>query len=218
MAKLKRLQIKSNGMFQNWPVIDYDGQVMQKLTTKIAMPSFVKNNTQVFFNYTVREEDKRPDLVAKKFYGDPKLDWIVLFFNNIIDPTFEWPMNNEVFTQFIIDKYGSVAAASSGVYVCRQISHLDNITPDAYNALDISLQKYWVPNTDSFGNIIDYVYVDYGFELSDQGAFATVDFNYMEELSSYDYEYRKNEDRKVIRLLHPTYVGAFLSEYKRALG
>lgn len=219
MAKLKRLQIKSNGMFQNWPVIDYDGQQMQKLTTKITMPSFIKNNTQVFFNYTIRSHDYRPDVVASKMYGDKKLDWVVLFFNNIIDPSFEWPMNNVVFEQFIIDKYGSVALAQSTVRRYKQAEQKENISAATYDALSTNLQKYWVKQLDQGGNIIDYRYLDSNYEISPLGyAALSGESAYWDEISAYDEEVNKNEARKVIRLIQPAYLSGFLSQYRRTLG
>ena len=50
--------------------------------------------------------DDRPDIVANKFYDDPRLDWIVLLSNNIMNVQTEWPMTQSDYYDFLIDKYG----------------------------------------------------------------------------------------------------------------
>ena len=53
--------------------------------------------------------DDRPDNVANKFYDDPRLDWIVLLSNNIMNVQTEWPMTQSDYYDFLIDKYGDEA-------------------------------------------------------------------------------------------------------------
>ena len=53
--------------------------------------------------------DDRPDIVANKFYDDPRLDWIVLLSNNIMNVQTEWPMTQSDYYDFLIDKYGDEA-------------------------------------------------------------------------------------------------------------
>lgn len=65
------------------------------------------------FNYVTSLEDyyikegERPDQIAEKYYEDPELDWIVLITNNITDAQNQWPLDGEVFRNYLIDKYGS---------------------------------------------------------------------------------------------------------------
>ena len=51
--------------------------------------------------------DARPDNVANDFYQDPDLDWLVLMCNNIINIQTEWPMLQNDFERFLLDKYGT---------------------------------------------------------------------------------------------------------------
>lgn len=49
------------------------------------------------FRYTVLpSETRRPDLVARKFYGSESLMWIVLQFNNIVDIEEEFKTGREI--------------------------------------------------------------------------------------------------------------------------
>ena len=49
--------------------------------------------------------DERPDNVAQKIYGDPTLDWLVLLSNNIINQSDEWPLPQQSFYNYLIEKY-----------------------------------------------------------------------------------------------------------------
>ena len=65
-------------------------------------------NLSFFSKYQIVGDD-RPDNVANKFYDDPKLDWIVLLSNNIMNVQTEWPMTQSDYYDFLIDKYGDEA-------------------------------------------------------------------------------------------------------------
>ena len=45
--------------------------------------------------------------MAEKIYEDSSLDWIVLLANNITNIYTEWPMSENSFYNFLIDKYGT---------------------------------------------------------------------------------------------------------------
>ena len=52
-----------------------------------------KENESNFFWYTLVDEET-PDDVAYKLYGDPSKFWIILLFNDIIDPQNEWLLSS----------------------------------------------------------------------------------------------------------------------------
>jgi len=60
-----------------------------------------------FFNKYQIVGDERPDNVAYKFYGDETLDWVVLLSNNILNVYDEWPLTQESFDSYLLEKYGS---------------------------------------------------------------------------------------------------------------
>jgi len=62
-----------------------------------------------FEKYQIKGDD-RPDIVANEVYGDPTLDWVIFTCNNITDVYSEWPMSNEVFNTYLLEKYGSYDA------------------------------------------------------------------------------------------------------------
>ena len=61
-------------------------------------------NLTVFTKYSIKGDD-RPDNVAQRLYQDPSLDWIILLANNITHIPTEWPMPQNDFDRFLLDKY-----------------------------------------------------------------------------------------------------------------
>lgn len=217
--KPKRLQLKTNGMFGNWPVINYDGVDMQKLTVKVSFPDLVKKNSASFFSYTLKDDDHRPDIVARKLYGDATLDWVILYFNRIIDPMFEWPMDAIVFEKYIIDKYGSIATAQSEDLYYKLREDIEPISVSAYNALSAAAQEYWVPLEDYLGTITSYRFNSLGYQISLEG-YDNLDANvkqYWSLVDAYEEEVTKNNNNKIIRVLKPSYISLFLREYRAAM-
>ena len=60
--------------------------------------------------------DDRPDNVAFQVYDDSSLDWIVLLSNNIINVQTEWPLSQNNFDRFLLDKYGDYNTLYNGVH------------------------------------------------------------------------------------------------------
>ena len=59
-----------------------------------------------FTKYSIQGDD-RPDNVAFQVYQDSKLDWVVLLANNIINIQDEWPLTQESFENYLLNKYGN---------------------------------------------------------------------------------------------------------------
>lgn len=63
----------------------------------------------IFFTKYQIEGNDRPDNVAYRVYGDETLDWLILLANNIINIQTEWPLTQDGFYNYLIEKYGSEA-------------------------------------------------------------------------------------------------------------
>ena len=62
------------------------------------------NDATVFTEYQIKGDD-RPDNVAFEIYQDSSLDWLVLLCNNILNIQTEWPLLQNDFDRFLLDKY-----------------------------------------------------------------------------------------------------------------
>ena len=72
-------------------------------------------DTTIFTKYEIKGND-RPDNVAFDFYGNSKLDWLVLQCNNILNIQSEWPMQQQDFDRYLLDKYNIFPSPYTSAY------------------------------------------------------------------------------------------------------
>ena len=152
----------------------------------------LKDKSGIFYEYSIQDGD-RPDVIADKFYGNADYAWIVLHYNDIIDPFFDWPLFGEDFNRFIIAKYGSISSAQSTVKNYYQILTKEFVRNDGTR----------VPARE--------VAVD----LTTFNSLSTTD---RRSETQYDFEVEKNEERKQIKLLEPRFLAQAIDEVETILG
>ena len=138
--------------------------------------------------------DERPDNVAEKFYDDPTLDWVILLANNITNIQTEWPMSENSFNNFLIDKYGSqVGISSIHHYECTGVKD--------------TLGVVIAPE----GLTIDK---DYSVTYYDQYASAGIvtATNLAETITNYNYESKLQDEKRNIFVLKPEYLSVVFND------
>ncbi len=94
--------------FTSYPVIQYQNKKVRDLTRRSKVRDDLLSDPFIFLPFTVQEGEK-PETVAQLYYGTVEDTWLVLLANNITDPYYEWPMSDEEFNQFFIDKYSEIS-------------------------------------------------------------------------------------------------------------
>lgn len=133
--------------FTRFPQIEYSNTVCLDLTKRAALKGDGRESPYVFYPYTVKNE-LRSDHVSEFYYNDAELDWLVLLSNDVIDPYYDWYMGEERFSDFIKDKFGSVAKAMKMVKFYRNNWYEDDniLEPSVYeNTIDKDWKKYYTP-------------------------------------------------------------------------
>ena len=125
--------------FRYFPQLNYqydDGNTAVGLditnpTSHVILVERIKQHVTAFYDYIV-QDGERPDSVATKVYGGPEYTWIVLVLNNI-QSLYDWPLTQEEFESYIVDRYGSVAnAQASKIYKTVNGHIVDSVS---YNLL-----------------------------------------------------------------------------------
>ena len=80
--------------------------VVKNLFKRGKLRDDIYQNIAFFTKYEIIGND-RPDNVAAEIYGDSDLDWVVLISNNIVNVQSEWPLLQNDFDRFMLDKYGT---------------------------------------------------------------------------------------------------------------
>ena len=183
--------------FTYFPTVEHDlTKVGQKVTlTNVLRRFIVRNDLQersdIFYKYNVQVGD-RPDIIAEKYYGDADLAWLVLHFNDIKDPIFDFPLFGRDFDNYIKGKYGSVPAARSEVHEYRQI-----------------LQEKEVKFN---GTIMPERYV-----VVDLTTYNTLNPTARRTIYKYDWEEELNEKKREIKILDKRYLDKVRDEIETIL-
>ena len=162
--------------FDNFPKIPYDidgtGLTTESVTNifhRFGILKDVISNAGSYVLYEIEENDT-PEIIAEKAYDDAGAGWIILYANKIIDPQFDWPLNDDAFRKFITQKYGSIANAQSTYHHYEKVvetrvgdttytrTYLVNKERLTHNALDVPY-TYYQPYSGNMVLTVDTEYV-----------------------------------------------------------
>jgi hypothetical protein len=183
--------------FSYFPKTDNDltqvGQTVRvtNILKRFKIKSDLKDRADVFYEYDIQEGD-RPDTIAEKYYGNANMAWLVLHFNNIVDPIFGWHLNENQFNKMIKGKYGSIPSAQSTVHEYRQVIREASVLNDGTR----------VPKR--------YVVID-------KTTYDTLSESVKESISKYDYEIEENDKRRKIKILDKRYLNKLKDEVRSVL-
>ena len=97
--------------FERFPLYAYDIQDTQNQTLitdilrRVNLKGNVAANTLVFDQYNILDGEQ-PDIVARKYYGDSELHWVIVTVNNITS-RYDWPLDQVALSDFVNDKYSN---------------------------------------------------------------------------------------------------------------
>lgn len=143
--------------FDKFPIIRYGNTQVVDITKRVKVLDSVYTNLVNYYPYDI-ENDERADNISDRYYNDQYLSWILYLSNKIIDPYYEWYLNQNTMEEFLIKKYGSIANATNKIAFYRNnwYEHTDPVSVDFYDALDPALQKFYeplLPQTDVYATI-----------------------------------------------------------------
>jgi hypothetical protein len=162
------------------------------ISTRFIIKQIVGDPNLIYYDYVVRDGE-RPDIIAEKYYGDSRLDWVLMFFNQIHDPYFEWVKNTLEFENYIRQKYGSIADAQAEV--------------NRYEQKIYSQSTY----TNDFGETI---VVPAKYVTVDASTYATLSPTDRREIDQYTHENNLNEAKRNIKILDEEFVPELLKTYR----
>jgi len=187
---------------------------VNNIVSRFNFENKFKENTAVSYEYDIKDGDT-PEIIAAKFYGDSERHWIVLLFNNIVDPLFDWPMPYNTLVKFMDEKYKEYSGAQLGSNWAKSQIHsyykIEKRTLLSTNTITISKFK------------IDANTYD-GLTISTNTPPITLPDSqllkieiYKETQSYYDYEMELNESKRSIKLLKPEFVPNVEQEFRRVI-
>tara|TARA_Y100001973_G_scaffold98828_1_gene156965 strand:- start:46 stop:717 length:672 start_codon:yes stop_codon:yes gene_type:complete len=163
--------------------------------TKISQTIF--DDLTYFTKYQVIA-DERPDNIAYKIYGDSNLDWMVMLANNITNLQNEWPLEEQSFYRFLINKYGSEAGIET-------VHHYET-----QKVID-SKEKVIVPKGLEVPSNYSVTFLDSGTRTEQ------IRTNITDAITNREYEEKIQDEKRNIFLIKPRFTGLILEEMERVM-
>jgi hypothetical protein len=189
------------------------------IIARFGFESTLKNNSAAFYKYNIQESDT-PEIIASKYYDNPERHWIVLLFNDIMDPQFDWPLQYQPFIDYVNTKYSAnnyADTANTGVTGLAWSMNVNNV--QAYykivtrtNFDDISIVEKLEVDANTYANVGASTTT---YTLQD-GSTITQKIT-KETKTYYDHEQELNEEKREIKLIKPEFVPQIEKEFKKVI-
>lgn len=189
------------------------------IIARFGFESKLKENASAFYKYQVQESDT-PEIIAGKYYDNPERHWIVLLFNDIIDPQYDWPLQYKTFIDFVDKKYSANTYADTANTSVSGLSWAMNVN---------NVQAYYktVTRTSADGTIIsEKIQLDantWANVAATSTNFTLQDGTTITETVAkskqtyYEYEQLVNESKREIKLLKKDFVPEVEKEFKKII-
>ena len=178
--------------FANFPLIVYDSvgngdfKIVTNLLKRVALRTKVRTNTLLYDTYDVKEGET-PEMIADRLYNDSELHWVILIVNDITDRYHQWPLSTSQFLAFINDKY---------------------VNADGTSNVD-GVHHYEIPQSSGDTKTKIEVYQNSALYTGDSDFYASASI-----VTNFEYEENQQDEKRKIRLLDPSYIDQFVTEFK----
>ena len=147
-----------------------------------------------FFTKYQIQGNNRPDNVAFEVYGNSSLDWLVLTCNNIINIQTEWPLPQQQFDNYMLEKYGDYDTLYNGIHHYETVEVKNN---QGVVIVPAGLQ------VESDYSVSYYDYIN-DSQITENDAVVAV--------TNYEYEERQEDKKRNIFLLKPRYLNVVIDD------
>ena len=179
----------------------------------------LKENSNIYYPYDIQDGDT-PETIANKYYGSPERHWVVLLFNDIIDPQYDWPLDQRTIIKYINDNYAANGSANvtpqTGLAWSQSNtkSYYKVVTRVTNNATKNTIKEKIELDANTYANVV----ISNSTKTLQSGT-VIVETVSKETETYYDYEVNLNESKRRIRLLRSEIVSqsGLLDEFKRVI-
>jgi len=166
---------------------------VKNLFKKGKLREDIFQNLAFFTKYQI-QGNNRPDNVAFEVYGNSSLDWLVLTCNNIINIQTEWPLPQQQFDNYMLEKYGDYDTLYNGIHHYETVEVKNN---QGVVIVPAGLQ------VESDYSVSYYDYIN-DSQITENDAVVAV--------TNYEYEERQEDKKRNIFLLKPRYLNVVIDD------
>ena len=164
----------------------------KNLFRRVKLRDDLQNVFTIFNKYQI-PDGARPDTVAEALYGSAEYDWVVLTSAGIVRVRDQWPLSDRDIYRFSENKYGIAGLSEIKFYETTEVKDSEGrlILP-AGKVVD---RTFTIPNpSDPRGTL-----------------------NPVVGITNYEYEVRKNNEKRSIYLLKPEYLQQYLNDFRKIM-
>lgn len=202
--------------FNKIPNIEYDQKPLsfpisdsQYVLAKNFFKSFKVSDTAfsstIYFNKYTILDGERPDLLAEKFYGNPGYDWVILVTNNIINPLFDYPLENIRLYDFVSKIYDDPDAVHH--YETLQVT---NFLGEEVLKAGLIVDETYATTAHTFPNRNNNSTGATGYFTKEGSEITT-------SVTNYEYEKNLNDQKREIYILRREFLSRFVSKSESLL-
>lgn len=164
---------------------------VKNLFRRVKLRDDLQNVFTLFNKYQIGMGE-RPDTIAEEVYGSPDLDWVVMMTAGIINLNDQWPLSDSDLYKYSENKYGNDLTAIR-FYETTEVKDSSGrlILPKG----KVVPSDFTIPNPSNI----------------------KVNLNPVTGITNYEYEVRKNDEKRLIYILKPEYLQSYLNDMKRIM-
>jgi len=186
------------------PYLDY---ILIDNTVRLNIQAIVKDNISFLEKYRVIDNET-PETLAYDFYGDPDLNWVIMTINNIIDPFHDWVIPDNIFREYLKNKYAPDGDADT---VIKYVNDDGVEIPEP--SVEADKVRYAITNLDNELAQVKYYEQD--------GVRISMPNSPTEQISTQvtflDWEIQENETRRDVFIVRPDRIEQLIYEAKQLL-
>ena len=203
--------------FREFPDIEYLSPLLHKnssldyvraknLFRRVKLRDDLQNVFVLFNKYQI-PDGSRPDLVAEELYGSAEYDWVVLLSAGITRVRDQWPLSDRDVYRFSENKYGIAGLSEIKFYETLEVKDpKGRLILPAGKVVDSNFKISY-----SYDNIL------YTNDQTLLGAYVSYISNPVIGITNYEYEVRKNNEKRSINVLKPQYLQQYINDFRREM-
>ena len=168
-----------------------DYLLVKNIFRRVKLRDDLQNVFTIFNKYQI-QEGARPDTVAEELYGSSQYDWVVLIGAGIINVRNEWPLSNGDIYRYSEQLYGNDL---------NDVHHYETTEVKDSNG------RLILPA----GKIVDSTFTITNPNIPIQT------LNPVVGISNYEYEVIKNNKKRDIYVLKPSYLQQVINDTRKAM-
>ena len=209
-------------------------QVVTNITARTNISDELKTNLGLYDEYDIKDGET-PELVADKFYNNPELHWLVLLYNDIIDPRFDWPLDTNNLSRHVNSMYSNpngihhyenenAGITNGNVIINANVSYLEtgnvitNLSGTGVGYITSKLTSSNVIVTVTSGGFVTGDTITNAANTTSNSTITLTNTISGTPVTNYEYEDVVNETKRRIKILKPSYVDAVVNDFKKKLG